>query len=385
MRLKQDLQFDPTLSLTLLLLLVIGLIMVTSSTLFVAEHQYNNALFFMQRHSIHLCIGSMAFIFGYFIPTKTIAYGRVAALLFCYVSLLLVLVPGVGLSINGASRWLHTPYGTIQPSELVKLGFIIFTASYCAKKKSRQRSLDNFDAFRLAGLLLGVDILLCVQPDFGSCIVLSGVVLQMLFVAGLPLLSWLSLASIAGILATTAALLKPYRLLRLATFMDPWSVAFSAGYQLTQSLIAIGRGGIWGVGIGNGLQKIFYLPEAHTDFIFAIICEEFGVIGGSAIIILYVILVVRMLQWSYQFAKNGQEFYALYTVGIASWIGLQVCIGSGVNMGLLPTKGLGLPLVSYGGTHLITVMLSLGVFYRMLRSEVHSRALRQNTQRVAFV
>jgi cell division protein FtsW len=190
-----------------------------------------------------------------------------------------------------------------------------------------------------------------------------------LFIAGMPILSFLMIIAAASMQAILLAVFTPYRFMRIISFLDPWLFPYSAGYQLTQSLMAIGRGGLWGVGLGNSLQKIFYLPEAHTDFIFAVFCEEIGAIGGVLVMGAFCLIVIRLMQWSYRFYTESDYFKSFYMSGLAAWIGFQFLVSAGVNMGLLPTKGISMPLLSYGGTHVLTSLFAFGIAFRCLHDQ----------------
>lgn len=363
---KIALRFVDTYLFTLLTCLVLlGVVMVASTTLFLGEKHFHDSIFFLKKHLVHLGIGCLAFYTMFRVKVSELSVYRVAFLVISLLLLMVVYLPGFGVVVNGAKRWVSLGFFMLQPSELAKFCFIIFVAGYCSKKRRNSSHLSLLDAAAIFSLLAVCDVLLFLQPDFGSAIVLSCIVFHMMWLAGLPALVLVVLLACATVAAFFLIRYVPYRLLRVTSFMDPWAFAYSSGYQLTQSLIAIGRGGLWGVGLGNSLQKIFYLPEAHTDFVFAIICEELGFVGGCCVLLGYMLLVLRLYYWSYNFAKRNQLFYAYYTVGLASWFAMQVSIAVGVNIGLLPTKGLALPLISYGGSNLVTILMGFGLFFAM--------------------
>ena len=361
---KEGRHFDSILTVTLLGLLLLSTVIISSVTIFIAERSYSNPFYFFNRHIMHLVLASGTFILGYSVhPNVWIRY-RLLLLFIAFSLLMIVLIPGIGVSINGARRWLRLPMITIQTSDPAKLAFILYVCAYAAE---RADSATKFSRkwLPILGMLATFDILLLLQPDFGSSIVLTGVILQILFIAGMPILSFLLILSATAVQATLLAVFTPYRFLRILSFLNPWLFPFSTGYQLTQSLMAIGRGGLWGVGLGSSLQKIFYLPEAHTDFIFAVFCEEIGAIGGILVLCAFLVIVLRLLSWSYYYQSKGLRFFSYYHAGISAWLGLQVIVSSGVSMGILPTKGISMPLLSYGGTHMLTFLLAFGIVFRM--------------------
>ncbi len=363
-------------------MLLLGVTMVMSTTLFFADKNYDDSFFYFNRHIAHLIVGMVAFFVGFFIKPRQLVGLRVAFLVAALCLLMMVYLPGFGVMVNGARRWIGLPFMNLQPSELAKLCFIIFVAAFCAKRSKNEHRLRLVDAGAIFALTFICDVLLCLQPDFGSAIVLTVIVFHITYVAGLPMVVMASGLGCMGILAVFLVFYEPYRLVRVMTFLNPWAFAYGSGYQLTQSLMAIGGGGLWGKGISQSVHKIFYLPEAHTDFIFAIVCEELGFIGGMCVLLGYLAIVLRIYQWAYRFAKEKNFFFAYYAVGLASWFSVQVCIAAGVNMGLLPTKGLGLPLVSYGGSHLVCLLLALGVLFSMIATIANKFKQRASSQEV---
>ncbi|HMV71377.1 MAG TPA: putative lipid II flippase FtsW, partial [Pseudomonadales bacterium] len=280
--------------------------------------------------------------------------------------LALVLVPGIGREVNGATRWIAVGPLNLQPSELMKLFFIVYLAGYMTRRQHELQSRWS-GMFKPLGLLGVVVLLLLLEPDFGAAVVISGTAMAMLFLGGVRLLQFgvLLLPALGG--AAVVAVLSPYRVQRLITFLDPWSEQFGGGYQLTQALIAFGRGEVFGVGLGNSVQKLFYLPEAHTDFVFAIIAEELGLIGCMVLIALFAALVARIMRIGSEAARRQQPFQAYVCFGIALLVAAQVFINIGVNAGLLPTKGLTLPFLSYGGSSLLILFAMMGLVLRIER------------------
>ena len=358
---------DPWISLAIAALVTLGFIMVTSTTLFIAERQYHDVFYFTKHHIIHLMIAGSLFIAARRLSYKTWEKLRGFLLIFAILGLAVVLIPGLGVEVNGSRRWVRIAGWVCQTSEISKLFFLIYLSSYCAQAKKRTKKQNTIFWLQPLMWLMVCQALLIVQPDFGSAAVLGIVTLILLFIAGMPLMSFFIMACLVASLAAICAVMEPYRMLRIISFTNPWKYAYGSGYQLTQALMAIGRGGIWGVGLGNGLQKIFYLPEAHTDFIFAVFCEELGLIGGLGLLVLFLLCVIRMITWAWYFESNNQFFPAFFTIGLSSWIAIQVGISVGVNLGVLPTKGLSMPFISYGGTHLAVSFFALGIFSRMMK------------------
>jgi len=285
-------------------------------------------------------------------------------LLSAFAMLVLVLLPGVGVEVNGASRWINVGLFNVQVSELAKLFFIIYLASYLARHGEEVRTqISGF--LKPIGLLVIAAVLLLLEPDFGATVVLAAIVMGMIFMAGVKLFQFGGVLGLGALLMAGMAVSSPYRMKRLTTFIDPWADPFDSGFQLTQSLIAIGRGEWFGVGLGASIQKLFYLPEAHTDFVFAVLAEELGLLGVCTIIVLYAVLVWRAFVIAAQ-AVKAENFFASYLAyGIGIWFGLQSFINIGVNMGLLPTKGLTLPLMSYGGSSMVVMCAAIALLLRI--------------------
>jgi cell division protein FtsW len=278
--------------------------------------------------------------------------------------LAVVLLPGVGYTVNGSTRWLRIGIINLQVSEPARLCLLLYVAGYLVRQNKCLR--ERFTGFLRPMLVLSLACgLLLAEPDFGAAIVLLATVLAMLFVAGARWRDFFLFFAAAFAAMGALALTSTYRLKRLTGFLDPWSDPFDSGFQLTQSLIAIGRGEWFGVGLGGGVQKLFYLPEAHTDFVFAVFAEEFGLLGALVLIGLFVALLWRVFRLAMRAAEAERHFEAYLAVGIGTWFGLQTFINIGVNMGLLPTKGLTLPLISYGRSSLIVMMIAIGLLLRI--------------------
>ena len=354
---------DMRLLLPVLALLSIGLIMVASASFSFAEHRLGDQLFFFKRHLAYLFIAAGAMAVGFFVSPSTWAnYGRLWMLLAIFL-LLIVLVPGIGREVNGSRRWLAFAGFTLQVSELAKVATVVFLAAHLEKHRDTL-SDDWREFFKLIGIIVVLSILLLMEPDFGSAVTLSCTFMALLFLGGTHIRQF-SLVFAAGVLAIGAlAYAAPYRLERLATYMDPWSDPFNAGYQLIQSLIAFGRGEWFGVGLGQSVQKMLYLPEAHTDFVFAIFAEEFGFVGVLCLMGLYVLMILRILQLG-KLAIGRKHWYAAFVlIGFGLLLSGQTFINLGVNAGLLPTKGLTLPVVSYGGSSLLVCCAMIGMMLR---------------------
>lgn len=354
---------DTKLLLSAFALASLGVVMVASSSITYAS-QYGDGLYFLKRHLVYLSL-SLGLVLVVVNAPMDFWYRYSAWLLgVTMILLVLVLIPGIGREINGSRRWLPLGPLTLQVSELVKLSMVVFTAAYLQRRQSQVR--EHWQGFvKPLAVLGGLVLLLLAQPDFGSSVVLSGTVLGMLFLAGVSLWQFILLVMAGLTFLILAALSSPYRVERLVTFLDPWADQFNSGYQLTQSLIAFGRGEWLGVGLGNSIQKLFYLPEAHTDFVFAIFAEEFGWVGVVFAIALFVVLVTRMFSNGRKAAKRQNWFGAHVAFGFAIMIAGQAFINIGVTSGLLPTKGLTLPLVSYGGSSLILSSVMLAMVLRV--------------------
>lgn len=354
---------DMRLLLPVLALLSIGLIMVASASFSFAEHRLGDQLFFFKRHLAYLIIAGGAMAAGFFVsPSVWANYGRLWILLAIFL-LVIVLIPGIGREVNGSRRWLAFAGFTLQVSELVKVATVVFLAAHL--EKHRETLSDDWrEFFKLIAVIVVLSILLLMEPDFGSAVTLSCTFMALLFLGGSHIRQF-SLVFAAGLLAIGAlAYAAPYRLERLATYMDPWSDPFNAGYQLIQSLIAFGRGEWFGVGLGQSVQKMLYLPEAHTDFVFAIFAEEFGFVGVLCLMGLYVLVVLRILQLG-KLAIGRKDWYAAFVlIGFGLLLSGQTFINLGVNAGLLPTKGLTLPFVSYGGSSLLVCCAMIGMMLR---------------------
>jgi cell division protein FtsW len=360
---KRGADIDFPMLAACLALLGLGLVMITSASSEVATAMSGNPHYHMLRHLIYLLLGVVACLGTLLVPMAVWQRYSAHLLLLAFVLLALVLVPGIGREVNGASRWLGFGLFNIQPSEIAKVCAVIFMAAYLVRRQKEVR--ESLLGFIKPFLVLGpMAILLLLEPDFGATVVMFGAAAGMLFLGGVGLLPFVLLIGIAGA-GMLVLVQNPYRWARITNFADPWADQFGAGYQLSQALIAFGRGDWLGVGLGNSVQKQFYLPEAHTDFVFAVLAEELGMIGALLTIALFVFVSVRALYIGLWSEKAGQYFSAYVAYGLALlWIG-QILINIGVNVGLLPTKGLTLPFLSYGGSSLIICCVSLALLLRI--------------------
>ena len=281
-----------------------------------------------------------------------------------FVLLLVVLLPGIGYEVNGARRWVRVGFMNLQVSEPARLCLILYLAGYLVRRSKDVR--ERFVGFLRPMLLLSLACAaLLAEPDFGAAVVLLATALTMLFVAGARLRDFLLFFAAAIAVMAALAVASPYRMQRVTVFLDPWADPYNSGFQLTQSLIAIGRGEWFGVGLGDSVQKLFYLPEAHTDFVFAVYAEEFGLFGSLLLIGLFLALLWRIFALARRAFESERFFEAYFAIGVGTWLGLQAFINVGVNMGMLPTKGLTLPLISYGRSSLIVTMIAIAMLMRI--------------------
>jgi cell division protein FtsW len=360
------------LSITLFLI-CLGLIMVTSSSITLADRLYHEPLFYFWRQLTSVGIAlTLAFVV---IRIPMQIWERLSTLLLVIgVTLLsLVLIPGVGYEVNGSMRWIHTWPFPVQASEPVKFCVIAYMAGYLVRHGADVR--EKFIGFIKPIILLTIiSALLLLEPDYGACVVIFATALGMLFMGGVPLSRFFSWMLVAGGMLVVLAVLSPYRIQRLISFVDPWQDPFNSGFQLTQALIAFGRGNWLGAGLGSSIQKLFYLPEAHTDFVLAILAEELGLWGTLLVILLFCFLVWRAFVIGQIADAGARTFSAYFAYGTGLVIGMQAFINIGVNMGVLPTKGLTLPFMSYGGNSMIITTMLVAV---LLRIEYENRQIRR--------
>ena len=355
---------DYWLLFSVAVLSMLGLVMVASASITFADRVIGNPFYFAIRQAIYIGCGVFAGLLLFKLRLVDLERIGMTLLLSAFALLLLVLVPGVGVEVNGASRWVNAGLFRLQVSEPAKLFFIIYLAGYLARHGEEVRSqISGF--LKPIALLAIAALLLLLEPDFGATVVLAAIVMGMIFMAGVKLFQFVGVLGLGGLLLASMAISSPYRMKRLTTFIDPWADPFDSGFQLTQSLIAIGRGEWLGVGLGASIQKLFYLPEAHTDFVFAVLAEELGLLGVCTIIVFYGVLVWRSFAIAAQAARAENLFASYLAYGIGIWFGLQSFINIGVNMGLLPTKGLTLPLMSYGGSSMVVMCAAVALLLRI--------------------
>lgn len=345
------------------LLIMMGVVMIYSSSSVHAYQRYSDSMYLIKRHLVFLCIGFVASIYVLKTPFRFFADNSKWILGFSLLFLLLVLVPGVGVEAGGAKRWLRIFGLGFQPSEGAKLALIIYLADFVSRKRHVINDLVR-GFLPPMGVSLLMAALVIAEPDMGTSVTLLFIGIVMLFVSGV------SLRHIAGTIAPVipimvmAVLFKPYRLKRVVVFLDPWRESSGAGFQLVQSFIALGSGGISGVGLGQSKQKLFYLPEAHTDFIFSILGEELGFIGAALVLILFAAMIIFIFRLG---MRIRDRFSFMVVTGVGVMMAFEVLVNIGVSTGLLPTKGLPLPFLSYGGSSLLFHMIAIALVLNMSR------------------
>jgi cell division protein FtsW len=364
---RRDTALDMGLLWGAVLLAALGFVMVYSASIAMAEAERFTGFrshYFLSRHGLYLAAGAVAALLAFRVPLRV--WQRASPFLFMAgVGLLvLVIIPGVGREVNGARRWIPLGTATFQPSEVMKLLVVLYAADYTVRKAAfmhdfRKGFLPMFAVmFMVAGLLLR-------EPDFGALVVVTTIAMAILFLGGLNGRLFVGLVGLLAVAFVVLIVSSPYRLQRILGFMDPWSDAYGKGYQLSHALIAFGRGEWLGVGLGASVEKLFYLPEAHTDFLLAVIAEELGFAGVAAVITLFLFLVVRAFAIGRQATSLERYYAALVAQGIGVWIAAQAFINMGVNMGLLPTKGLTLPFLSFGGTGIVMNCVAIAILLRI--------------------
>jgi cell division protein FtsW len=360
-------EVDPALLWSMLILMLLGTVMVYSASIAIADAgQFtgNHPAYFLVRHSVFLAVGLIAGGLAFQIPLRV--WQKISPWLFVagFILLALVLFPGLGREVNGARRWLPLGIANLQPSELMKLFAVLYAADYTVRKMPDMKNLRK--AFLpMATAMVAVGVLLLKEPDFGAFVVITSIAMGILFLGGMR--ARLFAVLIVVLVAAFAILIvvSPYRRDRIFGFMDPWSDAFGRGYQLSHALIAFGRGELFGVGLGASVEKLFYLPEAHTDFLLAVIAEELGFAGVVTVIVLFGVMVQRAFVIGRQCVALDRVYPALVAQGVGIWLGIQGFINMGVNMGLLPTKGLTLPLMSFGGSSILANCVALAILIRV--------------------
>lgn len=366
--------YDQPLFWVVLLLLAFGLVMVYSASIAMAgASRYTNhqETYYLVRHGVFVALGLILGFIAFQFPTRVLQ--RLAPWLFVagIVLLILVLIPGIGREVNGSRRWINLFFFNLQPSELMKLFVVLYAADYTVRKASHIESFTR-GFLPMLVVMLFIGGLLLREPDFGAFAVIIAIAMGILFLGGVNGKQFAGLGILLVIGFVLVIWSSPYRMQRIIGFMDPWADPFGKGYQLSHALIAFGRGEWFGVGLGASVEKLLYLPEAHTDFLLAVVAEELGFAGVTVVLLLFAFIVLRAFAIARQAANLDRPFSALVAQGIGIWIGVQVVINMGVNMGLLPTKGLTLPLMSFGGSGIAANCAALGM---LLRIDWESRQL----------
>jgi cell division protein FtsW len=344
-------------------LISIGVIAIASASIEYGDFHFGNPWHHTQRHAAYLMLAITLGALAYMAPAASVQRLSPWLLFLAIALLILVMIPGIGREVNGAQRWLPLGVITLQPSEFAKLAVLLYAAGYLVRQEEAVRHHWSGLA-KLIAILSVVAALLLLEPDFGATVIIVGVVVGMTFLAGARLVYVLAMLVAAAMALAFLVLGAPYRMKRLTAYQDPWADPFGSGFQLVQSLIAFGQGEWSGVGLGNSVQKLFYLPEAHTDFVFSIWSEETGLIGATAMIALFVMLIARVLNIGWRVAGQHRLFEAYVCFGAALMFAGQAFVNMGASSGLLPTKGLTLPFVSYGGNSLIVNCMLLGMVLR---------------------
>jgi len=366
---RRVLILDHTLLVAVVMLLALGLVMVGSASTSIAERQTGHAFYYLWRQLAYIGVGLGLAGAVLFVPLRIWEKLGLGLILTSVLLLVLVFIPGLGREVNGSLRWIHLGPVNLQVSEFVKLFMILYLAGYLVRHtEAVQASAAGF--LRPLVLFLLLAVLLLLQPDYGAVAVIFMTALGMMWLGGARMLQFLLLLlSVSGALVVLA-LVSPYRMERLTTFLNPWADPFDSGFQLTQALIAFGRGEWLGVGLGGSVQKLFYLPEAHTDFLFAVLAEELGLVTAVLVIGLFLLIVLRALAIGRHAEQREMPYQAFVAYGVGIWVGLQAFINLGVNMGILPTKGLTLPLMSYGGSSMVVMCIAIALLLRV-DFEVH--------------
>ena len=364
---------DHALLIAILVLGLFGAAMIGSASMPFAAKYYGNPFHFLTRQLVFLAIGCIFGVLTFRLPLAVWEKYGPHLIITSLIFLVLVLIPGIGKEVNGSRRWVDLGFFTVQVSETVKLFVIVYLAGYLVRRGYLVQT--TFGGFvRPLVLICAAGGLLLLEPDFGAAVVIVTTSVIMLLVAGVRFSQFMAIVAVLGSLGTVLILTSPYRMRRFVSFLDPFADQYGTGYQLSNSLIAIGGGGLTGSGFGNSIQKMFYLPESHTDFLFAVLCEELGMLGALFLIFLYSFIVWRCFRLAKIADQQNNRFAGFLALGIGSWIGLQSFINMGVNLGILPTKGITLPLMSYGGSSAVVFGVTFSLLLRVeweLRQNAH--------------
>jgi cell division protein FtsW len=373
--------FDPVLLVVCTGLLLIGYVTVVSSSLHLGIKITGNSLHYPIRQLIHIALG---LVLGACVAAAPLAtWEKAGPWLFIAGLLMLVLVLALGVRVNESTRWLSIGGFRIQVSEVVKYFAVIYMAGYVTRHQQSIRE-SAFGLIKPLLLFSVASLLLLMEPDFGSAVVILIIAMGIMFLAGARLSQFIMLLSLVAVLAILLVYFEPYRMRRVTSFINPWADAKETGYQLVHALISFGRGEWLGVGLGSGVQKLFYLPEAHTDFLFSVIAEELGLFGVLTVIGLFSLLVWRTFEIAVAAEKAGERFSAFIAYGLGIWFGFQSFVNMGVNMGILPTKGLTLPLMSYGGSSMMIMCCAIGLLFRVHSEVAELNANTMPAQRMAM-
>ncbi len=354
--------YDRWLLLDMVVLLCIGVVMISSASIMESFMRYGDELYQMKKHLMTIVMALFCAVITVMIPTKTLNKFSLVGMMISLTLLILVLI--VGREINEAKRWINLGFFNLQPAEVLKICWILYFSSYTTRKIDAVSNtlLGFLKPLVFIGIMAG---LLLAQPDFGSTMVVASITFAILWVAGAGFIKYVFVLLVGMLAAYLVVIAQPYRLLRVTSFLDPWADQFGSGYQLTQSLMAFGRGGIFGQGLGNSIQKLGYLPEAHNDFVMAILGEEFGFIGVCVVLFLEMVIVFKALKLAFSILRHNALFQGYVAYGIGIWFFIQTVINIGVASGAFPTKGLTLPLISYGGSAMIVSMCACAILLRI--------------------
>lgn len=355
------LRFDRSLVVVTLLLLCLSVVLISSASVMEASVRYADSMYLVKKHLLAVAAALLAALVTAAVPTEF--WKKYSIHLMAVMIILLILVLLLGRNINEARRWLSLGFFNLQPAELLKLCWIFYFSSYVSRKSAELRT---FKGFLKPLIFIGIfGFLLLMQPDFGSMVVITMITFCMLWIAGVRIFHYLAVGALLAVLSGLMVVIEPYRMRRVTSFLNPWQDQFGSGYQLTQSLMAFGRGGLFGEGLGNSIQKMGYLPEAHTDFVTAVLGEELGFAGMCVMIFLEFFIVVKALRLAFRILHKNSIFQGYVVLGIGVWFCLQTFINIGAASGALPTKGLTLPLISYGGSSLLVCCCAIAVLLRV--------------------
>lgn len=373
-----NLLYDRTLFWLFISLMTLGFIIITSASVAEGSRLYDDPFHFALRDLVYIVLACLTAYIFVFVPVEKWEKWSPYLLLFALLLLMLVLVPGIGRTVNGARRWIPLVLFNFQPAEFVKFALICYLSSYFVRRYEEVRH-KQLSVVKPTLVLILISAFLLLQPDLGSSVVLGFIVFMMLFMVGAKIFQFIALA-VAGFFAIYLLILSSeYRLKRITSYTDPFADPFGSGFQLSNSLIAFGRGEFWGTGLGNSIQKLEYLPEAHTDFIMAVVGEEFGLIGIISVIVLFTLLLIRILKIGKESLLLEQRFDGYFAFGVVAWFFFQGAFNLGMTMGILPTKGFTFPFVSYGGSSLIINALVIAILLRidhenrLMRGHAHLR------------